>query len=286
MRRLFAFLLCFALACVPLGGCARAEKLTAAQSDDVPTLEEGSHGANEMPVIRTEDTANAQLAPDAAENTPGEESMSGEEFLQSIFANVGRLYFKENELEAFRALDPTAEHTFMVQDYFGAQRDERLARYNEMNTLQWEMEQMYQKAELGETPAGEYDFDRSVYTFVDNTFMDEDVLSRLPREWFDNEQMLADYFATEYDLSAILSVRNEYARKSAEAFAALGCKAEVRQYTESVTEQGMHTDVCIVTVSPERLWSLGEKAETAYLVEDFTSTLRERFDSVIWSSEG
>lgn len=279
-------LFCCALRwCVPLGGCARTEKLALAQSD-VPTLEEGSHGANEMPVIRTGDTANAQLAPDAAENTPGEESMSGEEFLQSIYANVGSLYFKESELEAFRALDPAAEYTFMVQDYFGAQRDERLARYNEMNTLQWEMEQLYQKAELGETPAGEHDFDRSVYTFVDNTFMNEDVLSRLPREWFDNEQMLTDYFATEYDLSEILSVRNEYARKTAEAFAALGYKTEVRQYTGSVMEQGTHTDICIVTVSPEKLWDLGEKAETAYLVEDFTSTLRERFDSVIWSSEG
>ena len=49
MRRLFALLLCAALA-VQLAGCAD----TGAARKDTPTLEEGSHGADETPFIRTD----------------------------------------------------------------------------------------------------------------------------------------------------------------------------------------------------------------------------------------
>lgn len=281
MKRLFAFLLCLVLAAL----CACASPAAAASETAEPTLAEGSHGANETPVVRTEETANAQRD-ERMKEAAAEKTASEKEFMDSVFAPVGKLYFKENELDAFRALDQTAEHTFAVQDYFGAKTDARLERYDEMNALQFELAEQYQQAEIGDTPQGEHDFDRSAYSVSDSQYPSEAALSRLPQEWFENEQRVADYFAAEYDYVQILAIYNVYAMNTAKTFAELGCKAEVRRYSAVVDGGVSNSDICFVTTTPEHLWEISDKVEPLCLVEDVSDALRLRFDSVVWSSEG
>lgn len=281
MKRLFAFLLCLAL----LTLCACASPAAAVNETAAPTLAEGSHGANETPVVRTEETANAQRA-ERVKEAAEEKIASEKEFMDSVFAPVGKLYFKENELDAFRALDQTAEHTFAVQDYFGAKTDERLERYDEMTALQFELAEQYQQAENGETPQGEHDFDRSAYSVSNSQYPSEAALSRLPQEWFVNEQKVTAYFATEYDYVQILAIYNVYVMKTAKMFAELGCKTEVRRYSAVVEGETSNSDICFVTTTPEHLWEISDKVEPLCLVEDVSDALRQRFDSVAWSSEG
>lgn len=281
MKRLFAFLLCLAL----LTLCACASPAAAVSETAAPTLAEGSHGTNETPVVRTEETANAQRT-ERVKEAAEEKIASEKEFMDGVFVPVGKLYFKENELDSFRALDQTAEHTFAVQDYFGAKTDDRLERYDEMTALQFELAEQYQQAENGEPPHGEHDFDRSAYSVSDSQYPSEAALSRLPREWFENEQKVADYFATEYDYVQILAIYNVYVMKTAKMFAELGCKTEVRRYSAVVDEEASNSDICFVTTTPEHLWEISGKVEPLCLVEDVSEALRQRFDSVVWSSEG
>lgn len=214
MKRLFAFLLCFAIAVL----CACASQASAVRETAAPTLAEGSHGANETPIVRTQDTVNAQRVERMKEETI-EKSVSEKEFMDSVFAPVGKLYFRENELEVFRAFDQTAEHTFLIQDYFGAVSDERTEH------------------------AGN-------------------------------------------DMAAKLSVYNEYAQKTAKTFADLGCKTEVRRYSADVDGGVGNSDICFVTTTPEHLWEISDKVEPLCLVEGVSDALRQRFDSMVWSSEG
>lgn len=283
MKRLFAFLLCFATALLCACGASRAAAPDA--PDNAPTLAEGSHGAETAPIVRTQETADAQrierMEKDAAEKSVGEK-----EFMDSLFAPVGKLYFKQNELDAFRALDQAAEHTFAVQDYFGAKTDARLARYDEMTALQFDLMQQYQQAKNGETPPGEHDFDRSAYSVSHSQYPNEAALSRLPREWFESAQAVADYFATEYDYVQILAVYNVYVMQTAKMFADLGCKTEVRRYSASVDGEQASSNICLVTTTPEHLWEISDKVEPFCLVEDASDALRERFDELMWSSEG
>lgn len=279
MKRLFAFLLCFAMAA--LCACIAPD---AAAPDDAPTLAEGSHGADAAPIVRTQETADARRN-ERAEKDAAEKSMSEKAFMDSVFAPVGKLYFNQNELDAFRALDQTGEHTFAVQDYFGAKTDARLERYDEMTALQFDLMQQYRQAENGDTLPGEHDFDRSAYSVADSQYPNAAALSRLPREWFENEKMVANYFATEYDYVQILAVYNVYVMQTAKMFADLGCKTEVRRYsTADGGEEG--SDICLVTTSPGHLWEISDKVEPFCLVEDASDALRERFDKLVWSSEG
>lgn len=78
MKRLFAFLLCFALAVLCACGASRA---------DAPTLAEGSHAAAETPFVRTRSAAPAQNAELEGENTAGEDSVTVKEFMDSFFAS-------------------------------------------------------------------------------------------------------------------------------------------------------------------------------------------------------
>lgn len=210
MKRLFAFLLCLALAVLSACGASHA---------DAPALAEGSHGAAETPIVRTRSAApakNAEAEPEGEDkNAAGEDAVTGKEFMDSAFSSVGRLYFREDELAAFRALDQTAEHTFLVQDYFGAQLDPRM-----------------EQAE---------------------------------------------------DMTAIFALRDEYVLKTAEEFAGLGCKAEVRRGGAESDSLGT---VCLVTAAPDKLWAISDGVGALYLVEEASESLCERFESVVWSSEG
>lgn len=281
MKRLFAFLLCLVLPILCACGVEQGNK-----SDTVPTLAEGSHNAGETPYIRTQSTADAQSIERLKANAANDDIMTAEEFMEFAFAGVGKLYFKENELDAFRALDQTAEYTFYVQDYFGAKTDERLDRYNEMTSLQSDLMHEYQLAELGDTPEGDHDFDRSAYVITDSLFTNEDALSRLPREWFENERMVAEYFNTEYDYVRIIAIYNVYVMQTAKMFADLGCKAEVRRCNTDSVGETASSDICFVTTTPEHLWEISDKVEPLCLVEDVSDALRERYDNITWTSEG
>lgn len=88
------------------------------------------------------------------------------------------------------------------------------------------------------------------------------------------------------DMNEYTRLRNEYDMKTAETFAALGCP--VRVCAESSIEDGeeMKDYVCIITVTPARLWELSGQVDGLYYVERLWDSVKERFDETVWTSEG
>ena len=44
--------------------------------------------------------------------------------------------------------------------------------------------------------------------------------------------------------------------------------------------------VCIITVTPARLWELSGQVDGLYYVERLWDSVKERFDETVWTSEG
>ena len=88
------------------------------------------------------------------------------------------------------------------------------------------------------------------------------------------------------DMNEYTRLRNEYDMKTAETFASLGCP--VRVCAESSIEDGeeMKDYVCIITVTPARLWELSGQVDGLYYVERLWDSVKERFDETVWTSEG
>ena len=62
----------------------------------------------------------------------------------------------------------------------------------------------------------------------------------------------------------------------------------VRVCAESSIEDGeeMKDYVCIITVTPARLWELSGQVDGLYYVERLWDSVKERFDETVWTSEG
>lgn len=225
MRRLFALLLCAALA-VPLTGCAD----TRAARQDTPTLEEGSHGADETPFIRTDsyfsetqerEMAESQNEPEQSDNQIYE---SWDEVLEQIYKREGSFFLRRDDMEEFHEWAQDEPRDFVIHPEPGADGDKR------------------------------------------------------------TEAISEDGMIT--DMNEYTRLRNEYDMKTAETFAALGCPVRVCAESSIEDSEEMKDYVCIITVTPARLWELSGQVDGLYYVERLWDSVKERFDETVWTSEG
>lgn len=223
MKRLLALLLCAVLT-VPLAGCAGMARQT------TPTLEEGSHSADETPFIRTDsyfsETQEREMAEsqNVREQSDNQIYESWDEVLESIYKREGNFFLRKDDMEEFHEWAQDEPRDFVIHPEPGADGDKR------------------------------------------------------------TEAISEDGMIT--DMNEYTRIRNEYDMKTAETFAALGCP--VRVCAESSIEDGeeMKDCVCIITVTPARLWELSGQVDGLYYVERLWDSVKERFDETVWTSEG
>ena len=177
MKRLFAFLLCFILALPALTGCGAAQG-DAAPRDNVPaeatpaeitptalpptpaatavpTLAEGSHGADEAPFVR----AGSWFPEDAAPETPRDPALgyiTSYECAQSEDERIGCFYIEPARLEAIRALPQDEKRIFNLVPLPGYAYDARYAHVLEALEANRSAMSIYYKAMAGELPAEDY----------------------------------------------------------------------------------------------------------------------------------
>lgn len=223
MKRLLALLLCAVLT-VPLAGCVGAARQT------TPTLEEGSHGADETPFIRTDsyfsETQEREMAEsqNALEQSDNQIYESWDEVLESIYKREGNFFLRKDDMEEFHEWAQDEPRDFVIHPEPGADGDKRMEAISEDGMIT--------------------------------------------------------------DMNEYTRLRNEYDMQAAETFASLGCP--VRVCAESSIEDGeeMKDYVCIITVTPARLWELSGQVDGLYYVERLWDSVKERFDETVWTSEG
>ena len=223
MKRLLALLLCAVLT-VPLAGCAGAARQT------TPTLEEGSHSADETPFIRTDsyfsETQEREMAEsqNAREQSDNQIYESWDEMLESIYKREGNFFLRKDDMEEFHEWAQDKPRDFVIHPEPGADGDKR------------------------------------------------------------TEAISEDGMIT--DMNEYTRIRNEYDMKTAETFAALGCPVRVCAESSIEDSEEMKDCVCIITVTPARLWELSGQVEGLYYVERLWDSVKERFDETVWTSEG
>lgn len=226
MKRLFALLLCAALA-VPLAGCAD----TGAAQQDTPTLEEGSHGADATPFVRTDSMFAKTQEQETAEslNEPEQSDTyvyaSWEEMLESIYEREGNFFLNNADLAEFHEWAQDEPRDFVIHAEPGVHGDERAEALRDEN----------------------------------------DVIT----DW-------AEY----------IRIMNEYDMQTAETFAALGCPTRVCTISSIEDGEEIQDYICIITVTPARLWELSGQVEELYYVERLWDSVKARFDETVWTSEG
>ena len=203
---------------VLLTGCAD----TGAARQDTPTLEEGSHGADAAPFIRT-DSMFAEEPGQGMDDTHA--YASWEEVLEALYAREGSFFLRENDMEEFRRWAQDEPREFVIHPEPGTDGDERMAAISDEN-------------------------------------------------------------GAITDLNEYIRIRNEYDMQTAETFAALGCP--VRVCAASGIENGEEVSgyICIITVTPARLWELSGQVEGLYTVERLWDSVKARHDETVWTSEG
>ena len=269
MKRLFAFLLCFILALSTLTGCG------AVQGDAAPPANAPAEPAT---------TPAAPSPTTQAQSTAGEYG-AWRELLASQYAAVGRFYFNPEELANFRALPQDEEYSFVMHQMPGAKGDARMAEYNELSELALADSKLYDDCMTNGGLAGDNGVDLEDYPWAKDSYAAA-ALDKLPREWFENEQRVRDYFAA-VDTNALISgIYNEYEQKSCAEFAAAGCACEVRAYTEVDGGAEVTHYICIVTLTPARLWELSaDESGEMYLIEPLYPAVAGRFSQLICTGE-
>lgn len=132
MRRLFALLLCAALA-VPLAGCAD----TGTARQDTPTLEEGSHGADATPFVRTDSMFTKTQEWDTAEslNEPEQSDNQIYESWDEIYKREGNFFLRRDDMEEFHEYPQDEPRNFVIHAEPGADGDKRMEAISEDGTI-------------------------------------------------------------------------------------------------------------------------------------------------------
>lgn len=274
MKRLFAFLLCFALLTPALTGCGNA-----AAEQTVPGAQElagDSRGAETLPSDGT-----GYIRPASTPEQPESETYDDwEALLEATYTREGNFFFKENELEDFKALPQDEPYSFVVHEEPGADADLRLDEWKENQDNMFRAEKIYSACQAGEPPEGDYDVDPNEYPQAKSSCA-AGMLDKLPREWFELTEKVIDYIG-KIRWQDYLDIRNEYELRSAELFTAAGCTCEVRSSTDIYDGQKETSYICIVTATPAQLWEISGQMENMYFIEQLYKTVDARFDTRVW----
>lgn len=299
MKRLFAFLLCFALLTPALTGCgSAAAKPTAGPAggpesaaldvsvSDAPSLAEGSHDAETSPFVRgswfPEGSTQNSAAEVSADLTT---AVTAYELALVMDEKTGCFYVNKDRLEAIRALPQADEQVFLLTPLPGFEYDERYAGVLEALRANKRATEIYKAVTEGDPPEGDYgDIDPDDYPMAKNSWFRDD-FDRLPREWFelyekaqevmrDTEMVrrLTDVLIPEYDIAA--------ARILEEA----GADVQVRSRELNGT-QGAEAYVLFIRAAPDELWKLSESVQGIYKLDLYDGTYGDicgEYDTAVW----
>lgn len=306
MKRLFAFLLCFILALPALTGCGAAQGDAAPQDNvpaeatpaeitptalpptpaatAVPTLAEGSHGADEAPFVR----ADSWFPEDAAPETPRDPALgyiTSYECAQAEDERIGCFYIEPARLEAIRALPQDEKRIFNLVPLPGYAYDARYAHVLEALEANRSAMSIYYKAMAGELPAEDYDFDVDPddYPLAKLSWYRDD-FDKLPREWFElyekgQEVMRLDSENTQKLASALTL---EYDTAAAKELSKAGADVQVRKMTEVYDGKENVSYILFITATPEELWTLSETADGLYMLNLYEDDLYALYDTPVW----
>lgn len=208
-------------------------------------------------------------------------SYSGmQEFFNSLYERVGNFYFTGSQLEYFQSL-PQAEPccaVFHLETTLAL--DEQLHDLDQQITdLDTTRIYIYTSCLNGEPPEGyTYDFDRSSYP--DIAASDDPLASALPLEYFEICERQGSYIPQFQSLQS--ESRRQKAFLCAELFSEAGCDAVVRRQTTLENGEESYDYLCVVTLTPERLWELSNTMDFLFLAEQLYPEVDGRFDAVVW----
>lgn len=280
MKRLIIILLCALMPLTALTGCEGQEAPA-----QVPTLEENSHSAEEVPFIRTDSFTSPREEAGTTEEV--ETYSSYEELLESMYVREGGFFFKAGEREEISTWPQDEERDFVFYPKPGEYGDERLERQRQMENLIEDNNRLYMDCLSGNPPEGDYTVKPEEYPeFMSQGSLPTDDLEKLPREWFENQRLIVDYFANEYDAGLRSRIRNEYIMAEAEYFASLGLPVQVYAKDDLSDGQEISTYICVVTLTPRRLLELSGEAEGLYTVEQLFDRVKTSHHRPVWTSEG
>lgn len=266
MKRLLAFFLGLALL---LCGCGQtgpaAEESPAPKGTPVVYMPKGE--------AEKEPTAEEQAAEE-------EDAISFEEWLEEMYVNVGSFSYNERDYEAFLALNQGEETRFNVslfEEFFAGEEEQALQ--SAITEAGQRAREIYLAVEEGEPPEGNYQVDRSLYPEAE-LWANAEMLDKLPEEWYalqklcneKNEELLSLRSQTELDCCL----------SAAQAFSDQGCEAQVYGVLDQDYGQEYYWYVCFVTMSPEKMWELGETMEGHYFIEPCYEGVALRCNIPVW----
>ena len=213
----------------------------------------------------------------------GEVYDSYTDFLRSLYKEVGHFYFIDWEMEMFQGLDQGQPFSFVVHTEPGANvAPEMQAVSDEIRAVQEQMLELYDSAIVGDKPENYYcEPESGIYPWCVNGWQAH--MDPLPEEWYTLQETLIEKLCEQE--STYRRLDNEYALAAAQEFAAQGCSAQVRCMTNKSDGVEYSADICVISITPERLWELSETMDGLYFIEQLYDGVSQRFDTVVWSSE-
>ncbi len=199
-----------------------------------------SHSPEATPYVRLENEA--ATGPTAEANVQA----SYQDTLRALYEKEGRFYFKDWELEMFKALPPDEPYRFAVYLEPLWSTDDRL-------------------------PENSPEFIELLY---DKTVTQEELAEK--------GKELGMYTQEHYTLRSEINL--EYALKAAKAFADAGCESEVK-YSETVQNGFSYTSyLAIVSTTPARLFELSSQMDDLYFIEQLYELADHNHNVLYWSS--
>lgn len=220
----------------------------------------------------------------AGDETANEEGpISYKEWLEMLYVTEGSFCYMERDYEAFRALEQGEETRFRValdEELFSGEEEQALK--SAINEAGERAVEIYKAVESGDPPEGNYQVDRSLYPEAE-LWADAEMLDKLPEEWYALQKLCSE------KNGELLSLRSQTCLdcclSTARAFSDQGCVARVYSMLDRDCRQEHYMYVCFVTMSPEKMWELGETMEEIYFIEPCYEEVAWRFDTPVWPEE-
>ena len=304
MKRLIAFLICFAVSLSVLTGCGgAAAKQTAGSAgepetaaldvsiSDTPSLAEGSHDAEASPFVRgswfpegsTQNSA-AEVSADLAT------AVTAYELAQVMDEKIGCFYVNKDRLEAIRALPQADEQVFLLTPLPGFEYDERYAGVLEALRANKRAAEIYKAVTEGDPPEGDPpegdygDIDPDDYPMAKNSWFRDD-FDRLPREWFELYETAQEVMRDTETVRRLTNVLiPEYDIAAAKVLAEAGADVQVRSRELNGT-QGAEAYVLFIRAAPDELWKLSESVQGIYKLDLYDGTYGDicgEYDTAVW----
>lgn len=235
----------------------------------------------------TEQPSNGDSLEAAAEGQATNfDEMDYDQMMEKFYTTLGCFQIKKTDYEQFVQLPPKEAFPFAVhlRNWEDPEfMQEYLAFNAECAAISDKMKEIETACLAGQPPEGyTYGTDISGFAWVEGSLA-ADYADVLPLEWFQMQEELNASHGQKNKLfyeglgKADLAI--------AKIFAEVGCKAEV--YGNQQIEGGVTymASTCFVTATPGQLQTLSQEIHMELLLEPRYEVVKDRFDTLLWSSE-